>query len=131
VGTHNDTIVIRVPLALRRQRGGRKVVVSPQAPSAHPLPLGWVESPLLIALARAFYWRRLLETGACVTVEELAAAQKVDASYASRVLRLTLLAPYIIERALRGSSAMPTLTEALRPFPPEWNDQWQAFQLKV
>jgi hypothetical protein len=123
------TITVRVPLAVQRRRRGRKAIVSPEASSGLPLPIGWVESPLLIALARAFYWRRLFETGVHVTVEELAAAQKVDPSYASRVLRLTHLAPDIIQATLRGSTAMPPLAQVLRPFPLEWNAQRASFDI--
>ena len=43
--------------------------------------------------ARAFRWRKLLETGVLATVEEIAAAKKINASYVGRVLRLALLAP--------------------------------------
>ncbi len=48
------------------------------------------------AIARAFRWRKLLESGAYRTVEEIAAAEKINPSYVSRVLRLTLLAPNIV-----------------------------------
>jgi len=41
------------------------------------------------ALARAFRWRKLLETGAFGTIKELAAAEKINVSYVSRVLRRT------------------------------------------
>jgi DNA-binding IscR family transcriptional regulator len=49
------------------------------------------------ALVRAFRWRRMLETGAVSTVREIAAREKINSSYISRVLRLTLLAPEIVE----------------------------------
>jgi hypothetical protein len=52
------------------------------------------------ALARAFRWRKLLATGAYGTIEELAAAERINASYVSRILRPTLLAPDIV--ALNG-----------------------------
>ena len=54
------------------------------------------------ALARAFRWRKLLETGIFGTIEELAAAEKINASYVSRILRMTLLAPDIVEAILDG-----------------------------
>ena len=50
-------------------------------------------------------WRKLLETGVYGTIEELAAAEKINASYVSRVLRLTLLAPEIVEPILDGPAA--------------------------
>jgi hypothetical protein len=54
------------------------------------------------ALARAFRWREMLDTGAYATLEVPAQANGVAPSYASRVLRLTLLAPEIVEAILDG-----------------------------
>ena len=48
---------------------------------------------MIKAVARAFRWRRMLETGRFATINELAAAESINSSYVSRVLRLTLLAP--------------------------------------
>lgn len=54
------------------------------------------------ALARAFRWRELLENGEYSTIREIAAAEKINESYVSRVLRLTLLAPPVVEAILAG-----------------------------
>jgi hypothetical protein len=71
------------------------------------------------ALARAFRWRRLLEAGTFATVEEIAAAEKINASYVGRVLRLTLLAPDIVEAILDGRQpADLTLAALMQRFPP-------------
>jgi hypothetical protein len=79
---------------------------------------------LVKALARAFRWRRLLEDGAYASCEELAAAERINASYVSRVLRLTLLAPEIVEAVLDGRQALKLTTAQLfRPFPVEWEEQ--------
>jgi hypothetical protein len=48
----------------------------------------------------AFRWREMLEKGTHATIEEIAAAEKINASYVGRVLRLTLLAPDIVEAIL-------------------------------
>ena len=45
------------------------------------------------AIAWAFRWREMLENGTHATIAEIAVAEKINASYAGRVLRLTLLAP--------------------------------------
>jgi hypothetical protein len=61
----------------------------------------------------------------CGTVEELAAAEKINSSYVSRVLRLTLLAPDIVEAILDGRQpAKMTLAELMKPFPVSWNQQF-------
>jgi hypothetical protein len=51
------------------------------------------DSTLVKALARAFRWRRMMEAGRYGTLDELAAAEKINSSYVSQVSRLTLLAP--------------------------------------
>ena len=54
------------------------------------------------ALARAWRWQRMLESGEYGTLAELADAERISRSYVCRVLRLTLLAPDIVERILDG-----------------------------
>jgi hypothetical protein len=54
------------------------------------------------ALARAFRWRRMLDTGVHGTIDDLARAKGVNATYASRILRLALLAPDLVEAILDG-----------------------------
>ena len=116
------TLTVRVPLAIRK-RGGRKLVVAPEG--AHGAPeRPQVDSALVKALARAHRWRRMLETGVHATIGEIAAAERINPSYASRVLRLTLLAPEIIEAILDGRQGPEvTLDRLLRPFPVEWEGQ--------
>ena len=76
---------------------------------------------LIKAVARAFRWRRMLETGRFATVKELAAAEKINSSYVSRVLRLTLLAPDIVEAILDGRQPEGmTLPGLMKPCPVEW-----------
>ena len=76
------------------------------------------------ALARAFRRRKLLETGVFVTVEEIATAEKINPSYVSRILRLTLVAPDLVEAILDGRhpSAM-TLAVLMRPFAVRWRER--------
>jgi hypothetical protein len=79
---------------------------------------------LIKAVARAFRWRRMLESGRFATINELAAVEKISASYISRVLRLTLLAPDIVEAILDGRQPEGmTLPGLLKPFPVEWQRQ--------
>jgi hypothetical protein len=49
------------------------------------------------AIALAFQWRKLQESGTHATIAEIAAADKINESYVGRILRLTLLAPDIVE----------------------------------
>jgi hypothetical protein len=91
-------------------------------PTSKPQPDG----ALVKALARAYRWQRALESGKYGTLAELSAAERISRSYICRVLRLTLLAPDIVERILDGR---PTagLAEFLKPFPAEWERQRERF----
>jgi hypothetical protein len=126
VSTDGQTMTIRVPLTLRRI-GGRKRVVSPPGASAWMPPRPEINSPLLHALARAFHWQSLLDGGQYASVNELAKAHGKNASYVAAILRLTLLAPDIVESVLDGRQP-PTLQ--LQPlirsgFKMEWELQRQ------
>ena len=70
------------------KRGGRKLVISPDGVSAVASSRPRVDNTMVKALARAFRWRKLLETGVFATVEKIAAAEKINSSYVGRVLRL-------------------------------------------
>jgi hypothetical protein len=119
-----STITGFVPMAWRR-RGGRKVIVAP-AGCDDWAPPPKIDSALVKALARADRWRRMLEEGRFGTLAELANAERISRSYVCRVLRLTLLAPEIVERILDGR---PTagLALFLKPFPVEWARQRAQF----
>jgi hypothetical protein len=76
------------------------------------------------ALARGFRWRKLLETGVYGTIEEIAAKEKINSSYVSRLLRMTLLAPDIVESILDGTQpAEMTLAVLMEPFAVAWQEQ--------
>ena len=76
------------------------------------------------AIARAFCWREMLENGTHATIAEIAAAKKINESYIGRVLRLTLLAPDVVEAILNGRQpAEVTLGVLMRPFPVGWRAQ--------
>ena len=71
----------------------------------------------------------MLEAGAFANVSELATAERINASYLSRVLRLTLLAPEIVEAILDGRQpAEITLALLMKPFPVKWERQHGAFK---
>lgn len=120
--TNNETITVEVPFVIRR-RGGRKEVITPDGAPAFAPPRPRIDSAMVKALARAFRWRKLLETGAYGTIDEIAKAEKINPSYVSRVLRMTLLAPEIIEAVLDGRQATLKLENLLGPFPVEWEKQ--------
>ena len=114
-------LTVRVPLAVRK-RGGRKLVVTPGGMANRGASAA--DTTLVKALARAFRWSRIMETGRYGTLNELAAAEKINSSYVSRMLRLTLLAPDLVEAVLNGRQPEGmTLPGLMEPFPVEWEGQ--------
>jgi len=116
------TLIIRVPLPPRR-RGGRKFIVGPGG-------LTWtgrrvvVDNTIVKALGRAHRWNAMLESGEYGSMTELAKAEKISLSYLCRVLRLTRLAPDIVEGFLDGKHMTRfQLSDLLRPMPVIWVEQ--------
>jgi hypothetical protein len=121
-----QTVTVEVPFTIRK-RGGRKQVITPDGASAWVSPRTRIDNTMIKAIARGFRWRKLLETGVYGTIEEIAAAEKINSSYVSRLLRMTLLAPYIVEAVLDGRQPTKvTLALLMRPFPVAWEEQVEA-----
>src|SRR4051794_39086254 len=101
IAREESAVTVRVPLAIKN-RGARKVVVSPdgQPISAQFRPR--LDNTLLRAVVQAFHWRGQLEAGHFATVSELAAAEGLNGSYVSHLLQITLLAPDLVEAVLEG-----------------------------
>jgi hypothetical protein len=123
ISLDGSTLTVCIPLTFRK-RGGRKVVIAPYGSDSWAPPRPRVDNTMVKAIGRAFRWRKLLETCTHTTVAEIAAAEKINASYVGRVLRLTLLAPEIVEAILDGrQSANLQLEDLLRRFPVGWREQ--------
>jgi hypothetical protein len=122
------TVTVRIPMSIRR-RGGRKLVIGPDGTTdTWAAPCRRIDNAMVKAIARAFRWREMLENGTHATVAEIAAAEKINESYVGRVLRLTLLAPDIVEAILGGRQpAEMTLAVLMRPFSVLWGEQRSAF----
>ena len=114
-----ETVTLHVPFRVVK-RGGSKEM---QLPEGATQPRR-TDSTLLKALARAFRWNRMLESGEFATIAELAEREGIAPSYMTRVLRLTLLAPDIVEAILDGKQGHGvTLARVLGPFSVEWTAQ--------
>jgi hypothetical protein len=111
IARDRQTLTVRVPFEVQK-RGGRKLVITPDGGDWAPLP-PQIDNTLVKALARAFRWKRMFETGNYASLAELAAAEKINASYMCRMLRLTLLAPELVEAILDGRRAASLRLERL------------------
>ena len=119
------SIVIRIPLSLKR-RGGRKEVIMPDGSPSAPRASRQYVNPVIVALARAHRWAELLESGRFGSASAIAAAQDVDPSYVARIMRLCLLAPDIVQSILDGTAPDGVSLEKLYRMPPEWGEQRSA-----
>lgn len=118
------TVTVRVPISIRK-RGGRRLVLAPDGTDITAAPVArHIDNAMIKAIARAFRWREMLENGTYATIAEIADAEKINESYVGRVLRLTLLAPDIVEAILAGRQrGGMSQVNLMRPFPVSWREQ--------
>ncbi|MDP7152297.1 MAG: hypothetical protein QGI08_03910 [Paracoccaceae bacterium] len=119
--TTTETITLTIPFKLKK-RGGRKEMVLPDFATPPPK----LDNALIKSLARAHRWKRLVDEGHFASIKDLAEHEKIPASYMIRTMRLTTLAPDIVEAILKGRNPNKTLRELLDPFTPMWAEQrWE------
>ena len=135
--TETGNLHIHIPMLIRRMRG-RKVIIAPKALDGDVPDLsacnaqagspGTVQTAIVQALARAFSWAEVIESGEVKSISELATNLDVDNSYVARILKLTTLAPDIIEAILNGEEpAGLSLAKLTRTFPVDWEEQRAMF----
>ena len=119
-------LVISIPVAFE-QRGGRKQIIVPPGMADWQPRANRCDNSLINALAKAHLWRRLIESGKYSSAAELSRAEDINESYLCRVLRLTLLAPDIVEAILDGRQPRTLeLPSLLKPLPTDWGAQRKA-----
>ncbi|MGZ9219931.1 MAG: hypothetical protein ACXW5W_23200 [Candidatus Binatia bacterium] len=96
-----STFTVRIPMTWKR-RGGRKMIIVPDGGDAWAPMRSRPDEALIRAVVRAHRWKRLLEQNKYRSVSELAEDESLTRSFVNRLLRLTLLAPDIIEAVLNG-----------------------------
>ena len=123
LSTDGKAMTVHVPMTFQT-RGGRKLVVTPDGVPSWAKPRQRIDNAMVKALGRAFRWQKLLETGEYATIEEIAKAEKINTSYISRILRLTLLSPEIVEMILDGRQPTSMALKSLqKDFPVCWKSQ--------
>ncbi|HHY49145.1 MAG TPA: hypothetical protein GYA10_05295 [Alphaproteobacteria bacterium] len=117
--------VTLVPLTIKR-RQNRKLLIPP-TPETSAVTAGGLDAPMIKTLGKAFYWKRLLEEGRYPTTTDLARALKLEPGWVAEVLRLTLLAPDIVEAILDGRQPRHLNLHTLRGrqdlLPRDWGEQ--------
>ena len=114
-----DTMTIHVPFRVVK-RGGRKEMVLPDGAEPTRKP----DNTLVKALARAFRWKRMLESGEFASISELAEKEGIAFTYMARLMRLSLLSPELVDAVMDGHQpANITLANLMDPFPADWKEQ--------
>lgn len=117
-----------VPLTIRRRRN--RTLLSPPPGSSSALGSGGPDLPMIKTLGKAFHWQRLLDQGRYATTTDLARALKLETGWVAEVLRLTLLAPDIVEAIVDGRQPRHLSLQTLRGrndlLPRNWAEQRQA-----
>jgi hypothetical protein len=112
-----------IPMSFR-PRGGRTVIVLPNGSRGVVRREATIDNTMIKVIARGFRWHRLLYDGTYATIEDLAAAEKINPSYVSRILRLAYLSPVVVQAILDGKHpAWLTMRHLLEPFPTDWKQQ--------
>ena len=118
-----ETVTLHVPFRIVK-RGGRKEMELPEG-ATHSRQ---IDNTIVKALARAFRWKQMLESGEFATIAELAEREGIAPSYMTRVIRLTLLAPELVEAIVNGHRGPKmTIPTVLSAFPAEWYEQKEYF----
>lgn len=127
----SKTLVVRAPMRFRASRaGGRDRSVVPDGREILPSSKPQRDGTLVKARARAWRWQRMLDEGVYATVSEIGDAENISKSYVSRILRLALLAPDIVEAILAGRTDQSLMLEKLKGPLPMSSEKQRAFLLR-
>lgn len=114
-----DTVMLHVPFRIVK-RGGRKEMQLPEGATQSRR----IDNTLVKALARAFRWKRMLESGEFASISELAEREGIAFTYMARLMRLSLLDPEIVDAIMDGHQPEGiTLANLMDPFPLDWKEQ--------
>lgn len=116
-----DTIRVTIPLTIRKRNGRPKIL----PPDDVDLRDGRSQDPhVLRAIARAWSWRRKLETGAASTLQDIAAAENISDRFVSRLMRLAYLSPEVLEHlVIRRAPLALSLNDLVAVAERPWAEQ--------
>ena len=116
--------LVRIPMILKKRGGRKEIIVSNSL--AERASKQAIDVPFAIALARAYAWQELLDSGKYRSINAMAQDLGVCNSYVRRLLRFTILAPHIVESTLNGSeSDRISQTKLTGEIPADWRKQWE------
>ena len=92
-------------------------------------------SPLLLSIARAYRWQKMIDEGKFKNIAELANVLGIDSGAVARTIRLTLLSPKIIHKIIAGEVNLSQVAGEVnlsqeqyrQSFPDSWEEQEKFF----
>jgi hypothetical protein len=122
-----ESEMTHIPMTFRA-RAGKTVIVLPDGSRGVVRRGATIDNSMVKLLVRGFRWQRMLYEGKFTSIEDLSAAEKINPSYVSRVLRLAFLSPKVVQAIMDGKQpAWLTMKELLKPSTADWSEQEQIF----
>ena len=112
----NGNVLVSIPIILRESAGRKRIITDEKKFKAD-------EDPIVLNIARGFYWQEMIDNGKITNIRELAKIMNVNESYVGRTIRLTMLSPEIIHRAIRGTLPPDISLAKLYKLPDRWDEQ--------
>jgi hypothetical protein len=121
-----ESEMTHIPMTFRA-RAGKTVIVLPDGSRGVVRRGATIDNSMVKLIVRGFRWQRMLYEGKFTSIEDLSAAEKINPSYVSRVLRLAFLSPKVVQAIMDGKQpAWLTMKDLLRPHSNDWSEQERA-----
>ena len=120
----NGNVLVSIPITLRESAGRKQIITDQKKFKAE-------NDPIVLNIARGFYWQEMIDSGKITNIRELAQIMNVNESYVGRTIRLTMLSPEIIHRAIRGILPEDISLAKLYKLPDRWDEQLMQLGIAV
>ena len=120
----NGNVLVSIPITLRESAGRKQIITDQKKFKAE-------NDPIVLNIARGFYWQEMIDSGKITNIRELAKIMNVNESYVGRTIRLTMLSPEIIHRAIRGTLPEDISLAKLYKLSDRWDEQLQQLGIAV
>ena len=120
----NGNVLVSIPITLRESAGRKQIITDQKKFKAE-------NDPIVLNIARGFYWQEMIDSGKITNIRELAKIMNVNESYVGRTIRLTMLSPEIIHRAIRGTLPEDISLAKLYKLPDRWDEQLMQLGIAV
>ena len=120
----NGNVLVSIPITLRESAGRKQIITDQKKFKAE-------NDPIVLNIARGFYWQEMIDSGKITNIRELAKIMNVNESYVARIIRLSMLSPEIIHRAIRGTLPPDISLAKLYKLSSRWDEQLQQLGIAV